>query len=271
MGVPSEAEVQALARRIAEAGASEKSRIFRGAWWSEQLLEWAMANPGFKTQLFRFVDVFPACRNDDDVMRHLEEYLGGEDTPAPLQLGLGLAGWVPFGAGVSAATARRNITRLARQFIAGETASQALPRLRTLWEAGEASTVDLLGEKTITSAEADRYADRVATVLETLATASAAWPRRPRLESDPWGDLPRVNISIKATALAPKLAPLTRAEGIAQALGRLRPILLRAREVPATIHIDTEHDDVKDVTFELLRAIGAEFPGGPALGCVVQA
>ena len=271
MGAPSEAEVQALARRIAEAGASEKSRIFRGAWWSEQLLEWAMAHPGFKTQLFRFVDVFPACRDDDDVMRHLEEYLGGGETPAPLQLGLGLAAWVPFGAGVSAATARRNITRLARQFIAGETATQALPQLRTLWEAGEAATVDLLGEKTITSTEADRYADRVATVLETLATASAAWPRRPRLESDPWGDLPRVNISIKATALAPRFAPLTRREGIDEALSRLRPILLRARQVPATIHIDTEHDDVKDVTFELLRAIGAEFPGGPALGCVVQA
>jgi RHH-type proline utilization regulon transcriptional repressor/proline dehydrogenase/delta 1-pyrroline-5-carboxylate dehydrogenase len=230
-----------------------------------------MAHPGFKTQLFRFVDVFPACRDDNDVMRHLEEYLAGDETPAPLQLGLGLAGWVPFGAGVSAATARRNIRRLARQFIAGETASQALPRLRKLWEAGEAATVDLLGEKTITSVEADRYADRVAIVLETLATASAAWPRRPRLESDPWGDLPRVNISIKATALAPKFAPLTRAEGIDEALSRLRPILLRARQVPATIHIDTEHDDVKDVTFELLRAIGAEFPGGPALGCVVQA
>ena len=41
--------------------------------------------------------------------------------------------------------------------------------------------------------------------------------------------------------------------------------------MPATIHIDTEHDDVKDLTFELVRALGEEFPGGPALGCVVQA
>src|SRR5262249_47427052 len=130
---------------------------------------------------------------------------------------------------------------------------------------------DLLGEKTVTAAEADRYADKVATVLETLATATAAWPRRPRLESDPWGDIARVNISLKATALAPRLAPLTRADGIEEALARLRPILLGAREVPAPIHIHTEHDDVKDVTFDPLRAIGAEFPGGPALGCVVQA
>src|SRR5207248_3122555 len=33
----------------------------------------------------------------------------------------------------------------------------------------------------------------------------------------------------------------------------------------------TEHDDVKDLTFELVRALGDEFPGGPQLGCVVQA
>jgi RHH-type proline utilization regulon transcriptional repressor/proline dehydrogenase/delta 1-pyrroline-5-carboxylate dehydrogenase len=268
---PSEREVQELARRIAEAGASERSRIFRASWWSDQLLDWAMAHPGFKTQLFRFVDVFPACRDDDDVMRHLEEYFEGHDTPGPLALGLGLAGWVPFGAGVSAATARRNITRLARQFIAGQSAEEALPRLEELWRAGEASTVDLLGEKTLTAAEADRYAGRVAGVLEALAAASGRWPSQPRLETDPLGQLPRVNISVKATALAPRLGPLTRAEGIDEALGRLRPILERARAVPATIHLDIEHDDVKDVTFELLRAMGAEFPDGPALGCVVQA
>src|SRR5919206_5391667 len=127
MAAPSERDVQKLARRIAEAGASERSRVFRGSWWSEQLLDWAMKHPGFKTQLFRFVDVFPACRDDEDVMRHLEEYFEGGDTPAPMALGLGLAGKVPFGSGVSAATAKRNITRLARQFIAGETAEEALP------------------------------------------------------------------------------------------------------------------------------------------------
>ncbi|MDQ1505300.1 MAG: RHH-type transcriptional regulator, proline utilization regulon repressor / proline dehydrogenase, partial [Actinomycetota bacterium] len=225
----------------------------------------------FKTQLFRFVDVFPGCRDDDDVMRHLQEYFDGRATPAPLRLGLGIGGKVPFGAGVAAATARRNIHRMARQFIAGQSAAEALPRLEELWRAGEASTVDLLGEKTLTSAEADRYAARVLEVLETLAGAASSWPAQPILESDPWGPLARVNISVKATALAPRFGPLTRAEGLDEARSRLRPVLLRARDVPATIHIDTEHDDVKDLTFELVRALGDEFPDGPALGCVVQA
>ncbi len=109
MRAPSERDVQALARQIAQAGGEDKARLFRGSWWSEQLLEWSMAPGAFKTQLFRFVDVFPGCRDDDDVMRHLQEYFEGDTTPAPLRLGLGLGGKVPFGAGVSAATARRNI------------------------------------------------------------------------------------------------------------------------------------------------------------------
>ncbi|MGH9009045.1 MAG: proline dehydrogenase family protein, partial [Acidimicrobiia bacterium] len=281
MSAPSERDVQALARQIAEAGGEargfggvpreDSTRLFRGSWWTQRVLDWAMAKGAFKTQLFRFVDVFPGCRDDEDVMRHLQEYFGDGSTPAPLRLGLGVGGKVPFGAGVSAATARRNIHRMARQFIAGESAAEALPRLEALWRLGEASTVDLLGEKTLTPAEADRYAHRVGEVLERLAMASATWPVQPLLESDPWGPMPRVNISVKATALAPRFGPLTRAEGLEEARSRLRPLLLRAREVPATIHIDTEHDDVKDLTFELVRALGDEFPGGPQLGCVVQA
>ena len=83
--------------------------------------------------------------------------------------------------------------------------------------------------------------------------------------------MPRVNVSIKPTALTPLFAPATAAEGLATAMRRLRPLLERARAAGATIHVDTEHDEAKDLTFELVRAIGAAFPDGPQLGCVVQA
>ncbi|MDQ1503901.1 MAG: Proline utilization N-terminal domain, partial [Actinomycetota bacterium] len=49
MSAPSERDVQALARRIAEAGGEEKTSLFRGSWWSDQLLNWAMAKGAFKT------------------------------------------------------------------------------------------------------------------------------------------------------------------------------------------------------------------------------
>src|SRR5437870_5782813 len=83
--------------------------------------DWARVHPRFKTRLFRFVDVFPACRDNDDVLRHLSEYLADVEVPRLLGLGLGLADVVPLGARVSAATARRNVLRMARQLIAGAT------------------------------------------------------------------------------------------------------------------------------------------------------
>jgi hypothetical protein len=160
---------------------------------------------------------------------------------------------------------------MARQLIAGATPADALPRLERCWRAGEASTVDLLGEKTVTEAEAARYAARVEELLEVLVAGTRTWPPAQHLEHDPWGGVPRVNVSVKPTALSPRFAPTTAEEGIAEARARLLPILRRAREAGATIHLDMEHDDAKDATLALLRALGAEFPDGPQLGCVIQA
>ena len=56
-----------------------------------------------------------------------------------------------------------------------------------------------------------------------------------------------------------------------EALERLAPILDAARAAHATIHLDTEHDELKDATYQLLREVGARYPEGPQLGCVVQA
>jgi RHH-type proline utilization regulon transcriptional repressor/proline dehydrogenase/delta 1-pyrroline-5-carboxylate dehydrogenase len=266
-----EREVQALARRIAEAGAAERARLFHLGRWSERVLDWAMAHPRFKTQLFRFVDVFPACLDDADVLRHVGEYFTGVEVPRALGLGLDMVERLPFGAAISAAAACRNIMHMARQLIAGATPTDALPPLERLWRAGEAATVDLLGEKTLTHRDAGRYAARVAEMLAALVAAARTWPEQPHLERDPWGAVPRVNLSVKPTALSPLFGPLTASEGLAEARERLQPILEAARGAGATIHLDTEHDDVKDITFELARALATEFPDGPQLGVVVQA
>jgi len=266
-----EPEVQALARQIAAAGASERAHLFHLGRWSERVLDWALSHPGFKTELFRFVDVFPACRDDADVLRHLSEYFAGVEVPRALGLGLEVAERVPFGARLSTAAARRNIMRMARQLIAGATPEDALPRLAALWRAGEACTVDLLGEKTVTEREAARYAARVRAMLDALVAGTREWPAAPHLERDPWGPVPRVNLSVKPTALSALFAPASARDGLAEARERLLPILRRAREAGATVHLDMEHDDVKDLTLELLRGLGAEFPDGPQLGCVIQA
>jgi RHH-type proline utilization regulon transcriptional repressor/proline dehydrogenase/delta 1-pyrroline-5-carboxylate dehydrogenase len=271
MDAPSEHEVQVLAREIAEAGAAERSRIFRGAWWSERTLDWAMAHPAFKTTLFRFVDVFPACRDDADIARHLDEYFASVDVPSALELGLGAAEHIPFGAKIEAAVTRRNILRIARQFIAGPTPLQALGRLRELWRSGEASTVDLLGEKTVTIQEAEGYTDRVHELLTVLARDAQQWPDDPHLERDPWGEVARASVSVKPTALAPLYAPLTREEGLDEAFDRMHGICEHALELGAAVYLDMEHYDVKDLTLELVRRLGETFGDSLELGAVVQA
>src|SRR5438552_16339788 len=115
MGDGFEPEVQALARQIAAAGASERAHLFHLGRWSERVLDWAMSHPGFKTELFRFVDVFPACRGDADVLRHLSEYFAGVDVPRALGLGLEVAEGGAFGARRSSAAARRRRMPLGRQ------------------------------------------------------------------------------------------------------------------------------------------------------------
>src|SRR5688500_16670108 len=170
-----EEEVRAIAERLAKLGTGGRSKLFRGSAFSERMMDWAMSRPAFKTELFRFVDTFPAMGDDDDVLRHAAEYFDGAEVPRLLDVGMGVAEHVPFGDSLTASVARRNIARMAGQFIVGQNAAEAAEGLHALWRKGSAHTVDLLGEKTVVEAEADRYAARVRELISTLSTASARW------------------------------------------------------------------------------------------------
>ncbi|MGH9188239.1 MAG: proline dehydrogenase family protein [Acidimicrobiales bacterium] len=265
-------DVTALARRIAELGSGQRSKVFRMSWWSERMLDWAMARPGFKTQLFRFVDVFPAMTDDADVLRHIEQYFEGHDVPRALDLGIDVADHVPFGKNLSARVARRNIRRMAEQFIVGQSPAEAVAGLHELWRRGSAHTIDLLGEKTVVQSEADRYRDRVLELLTVLSDAAQSWAPDDHLERDDLGPLRRVNVSIKPTALATHYEPLTREEGLRQAKERIRPILRLAEQRRAFVNFDMEHYDVKDLTLQLFRELlqEGEFAEAEA-GIVIQA
>lgn len=267
-----ERDTVALARQIAELGVGESSRVYRMSWWSERIMDWAMSRPEFKTQLFRFVDVFPATTDKADVARHLEEYLEGVEVPKALDLGIDLVHRVPLGTRVEARVARRNIRRMAEQFIVGAGAREAAEGLGQLWRAGSAFTVDLLGEKTVVAADADRYANRVVELLSTLGDAAEGWPPDDHLERDDLGPLPRVNVSVKPTALATHYEPLSDDAGVANAKERLRPILRLARQRGAFVHFDMEHYDAKDLTLRLFHELLSEDEFADlAAGIVIQA
>ena len=137
------------------------------------------------------------------------------------------------------AAAAAGVKHMAHRFIVGEDPKAALGVLRDLFKDGVASSVDLLGEATVTQAEAQRYADRCADALDTLVAAARRWPERPQLERDSAGVLPRANLSVKVSALTPLLRPDAPERGKRDAADRLRPLLRqreRARRPPAHRH-----------------------------------
>jgi RHH-type proline utilization regulon transcriptional repressor/proline dehydrogenase/delta 1-pyrroline-5-carboxylate dehydrogenase len=89
--------------------------------------------------------------------------------------------------------AAAGVRHMAHRFIVGESVPDAAGTLRRLWDDGIASSVDLLGEATVTPAEAERYAQRCADALRHLAATYAPLDPNPLLERDSLGPLPRAD------------------------------------------------------------------------------
>ena len=239
----------------------------------DKAMDLAAQDAELKAALFRFVDVVPACRTLEDLSRHLVGFLReiGEKPPpigVAMRMGGSRAGRTALGAAAAA-----GVRHMAHRFIVGESPKAALGVLQDLWKDGVASSVDLLGEATVTQAEAQRYADRCAEALDTLAAATRRWPERPQLERDSAGALPRANLSVKVSALTPLLRPDAPERGQRDAAERLRPLLRRARDLGAHLHIDMESMDSRDAVLELVLDLLAEeeFRPGPSAGLVLQA
>jgi RHH-type proline utilization regulon transcriptional repressor/proline dehydrogenase/delta 1-pyrroline-5-carboxylate dehydrogenase len=237
-------------------------------------MELASADRELKAALFRFVDVVPACRSLDDLARHLTAFLDElpAGRPPPIAAALRIANTKAGRAALGAAAAG-GVKHMAHRFIVGETPESALEVLSGLWQRGVASSVDLLGEATVTASEADAYARRCAAALEELAAAAASWPVRPVLETDGRGPLPRANLSVKVSALTPLLRPEAPQIGIRDASARLAPLLRSADRLGAHLHIDMESLDSHEAVLELVLGLLSEpeFRDGPSVGIVLQA
>jgi RHH-type proline utilization regulon transcriptional repressor/proline dehydrogenase/delta 1-pyrroline-5-carboxylate dehydrogenase len=266
-----EAELQRVGRSIHAAMPGRSRHPLRAI--DQKAMGLASQDQQLRAALFRFVDVTPACRNLDDLARHLTAYLEevGE-RPPPIEAAMRMSGTKTGRAALGAAAAA-GVRHMAHRFIVGETPRTALKTIRQLWERGAAVSLDLLGEATVTQAEADRYAARCMDALETLAEAAPRWPARPALEADSLGPLPRVNLSVKVSALSPLLRPEAPEVGRDDAARRMRPLLVRAKELGAHLHIDMESVDTLEATLDLVVEMldEPELRDGPSAGVVMQA
>jgi RHH-type proline utilization regulon transcriptional repressor/proline dehydrogenase/delta 1-pyrroline-5-carboxylate dehydrogenase len=266
-----EREIHRIGAELAAAFPSAARHPMRAL--DTRAMELASSDRELRAALFRFVDVVPACRSLDDLARHLTDFLQElPDRPPPIAAAMRISHTKPGRAALGAAAAS-GVKHLAHRFIVGETPAEALGVLRNLWARGVASSVDLLGEATVTESEADAYATRCREALSELARATPAWPARPQLEQDANGTLPRANLSVKVSALTPLLRPDAPELGRRDAARRLRPILRDALGERAHVHIDMESLDSRELVLDLVLELLAEpeFAAGPSAGVVVQA
>ena len=255
----------------------EAPSIFNKGWWTGKVMDWSMKNDNFKVQLFRFVDVLPYLNTSESLSRHIDEYFAGEgqDVPSVLKwgagaLGSGLAG--KLAAGLVAKTIRSNIEGMAKQFIIGENTSDAIKNLKKIRKDGFAFTVDILGEATVSEIESEAYLREYMELLAALNGEYTKWPALGGGDLD-WGHAPRVNVSVKPTALFSQASPRDFEGSVQGIYNRLAVILRKVREMNGFMRIDMEQYKFKDITLEVYRRLrdSDEFRDYPHLGIVLQA
>ena len=261
-----EAEIRDLERSLARAVDAHPPLTLSPAWWQQRLLEWATNDPDFRVKLLRFVDVLPALRSARAVADHVRQYFRG--TSPLVDTASGLASQAVFRPVLSRAV-REGVFALADRFIAGETPEAAVSALHDLAREGVASTVDLLGEETLSDAEADAYLARYTQLIEALAArADEIAPHGPV-----WAGVPAVNISIKLSALCAHMEPAAPEHVSEAARQRLRPLFRLARERGAFINLDIEQYRYKDLAHRTFAdlLVEPEFADFTDTGIVVQA
>jgi RHH-type proline utilization regulon transcriptional repressor/proline dehydrogenase/delta 1-pyrroline-5-carboxylate dehydrogenase len=253
-----ESAIRRIGRDLADRSAGQAPSIFKSRWWSTSLLELCLKDEAFKVQLFRFIDALPCLGSDAQVATLLNEYFSDAVVPASLQWGLRTASATGLGASLSAKAVRHQVEQMAQTFIAGASIEQALPTLSRLWKENRGYSVDLLGETTVSEREADRYRDRCLAALDRLSRETASWPAMPTLERDHLGIIPRVNLSVKLSALYSQLDPVDPEGAYRAVASRLRPLLDKAMALPAAITIDMEQAELKNLTLMIFMRLLSE-------------
>ena len=217
-----EARVQELGRELLERIGDARPSMF-GKGWQAKMLEWTMDDEDFKVEMFRFVDVFPVLNGTPQVVEHLKSYFGRPDQSFGKAIRWGLAAATSTGVSgrLAAGQIERNLRNMARTFIAGTDAHDAVSVLKKLRDKGLGFTLDLLGEACVSEAEGEEYQRRYLEVVDALAERTAAWPEDPRIDG---ARFPRVNLSIKPSSLYSLMDAADLEGSVTATKDRLRPI-----------------------------------------------
>ncbi|PJA78067.1 MAG: L-glutamate gamma-semialdehyde dehydrogenase, partial [Nitrospirae bacterium CG_4_9_14_3_um_filter_51_5] len=269
-----ESDIRRFGQTLAKHAHHHTPGFWDHRWWTSLLLDWGTRDEQFKVQLFRFIDVLPSLQTDAQFVRILKEYFQDlPSLPGPLQWLLNRFSNNPLAAQVGTRILRRQFLKMAYTFMAGETVDHAVPTLAQLWQARCACSLDLLGESTISEVEADHYHRRCLQTLTQLHQVIQQWNHQPLLETDHLGSLPRINLSLKLSALYSQLDPIDPEGSYEGVAPRLRSIVDLAQALPASLTFDMEQAELEPLILTVFMRLFSEpdYQHFPHAGIAVQA
>jgi RHH-type transcriptional regulator, proline utilization regulon repressor / proline dehydrogenase / delta 1-pyrroline-5-carboxylate dehydrogenase len=264
-----EQAVQTLARSLYRKAAEHKPSLFQAKDLLGRMIDWSLEDESLRVALFRFVDVLPSLESSSEIGRHLEEYFSRVDHALG---GLAVLAQALHAGTLVAPVVRRNVINLARRFIAEETSGHLVAVLEALRKEPAAFTLDIVGEATVSDLEAQAMQQRYLDLLRRLTKVSGAWQPCAQIDEALSGRIPRVNLSVKLSALCARFDPLDPNTEVSVG-ERLRELFREAGSLGAAITVDMEHYAFKELTLEIFRAVleEEEFRQQPRAAIALQA
>lgn len=270
-----EAKTKEIGKEIFHKIKSSKLSFFDKSFWSTKLMELGMKNGKLKVELFRFVDVLPTLHSDDQLSKHIQEYFGnfeGEHSDV-IKLATQLSSSNFIGKMAASAAIRTGVTQMARTFIAGENIKEVFQKVSELRNKKMAFTVDILGEAVLSEKEAAYYQKLYMDLISGLSKEASKWTDVDILDKAPFGELPKVNVSVKLSSLYSQADCLDFDNSVFHLKEKLRPILKLAKDLNVFIYIDMESYHFKDLALAVFKEIleETEFVSWKNAGIVIQA
>ncbi len=270
-----EGRIIEIGERLYSEAINSTPSIFDKRKWEGKVLEWAMKDEKFKTQLFRFIDVLPSLKSDFSVIKILKEYFSGEflDLLGIFKLGAENIPERGLMAKAAARAIRTNVRRFAKQFIAGSSIEDAQEKLQSLRGNGYAISSYLLGETVVSDKEADRYIDMNLNLLDSLSPVYNRWPHSSTLDEDRNADIPKMNLSVKMSSVYSQIDPADWEGALKNTKDGLRRILRKAKTEGASFTCDMENYYLKDLTIAVFKSLleEDEFKDFQFAGIAIQA
>ena len=227
--------------------------------WIDRLLPQLVADNHLRTQALRFIDAVPTLNDDKALVKHFKEYFGEVD-PARLPA---LVSWgikrvsrytIP---GFMAPVIRAAVKGVAHRFIGGETAAEIIHSVSKLQHKGISTSLDLLGEASVSEKEAFAYQQAYLELIEHLSEQG-------------FDDL---NLSIKVSSLYSQITPVDTDGAVEILTERLMPICDTAMDAGISICLDMEQYDYKAIVLGVFKnlAMHSAYRDWRGLGVVLQA